>query len=468
MSDDLYALSAAELVARYRDRSLSPVEVAKSVFRRIAAVNEPVNAFVLLCEEEALASAKASEARWRKGAPAGPIDGVPTTIKDLLQMKGHPTRKGSLTAPDTPTEGSPAPDQLAASGAVIVGKTTTPEFGWAGVTHSRLSGITRNPWDTSKTSGGSSGGAAAAAALGMGALHLGTDGAGSIRMPSSFCGTFGLKPTAGRVPYAPISAVGACSCIGPMTRTVTDAALMMNTMTAFDPVDWNAVIPKAPNYLDGLEAGVRGLRIAYGPNLFGARIDPEVAESVRKAVRVLEKLGAKVEEVGETFANPRQPFEAFYFASLSKGYRSLSAAQREMLDPGYRRYAEKGMEVSLGDYLAAETYQAALGAEVATFLQDYELILTPQLALTAFEAGVEFPEGRGMTRWLDWSPLTYPFNFTGNPAASVPCGFDSNGLPISFQLVAKKHDDALILRAARAYESAHPFKMPAAPNPKKR
>lgn len=468
MADDLYALSAAQQVARYRDRSLSPVDVAKSVFRRIADVNASVNAFVLVCEAEALAAAKASEARWRKGAPVGPIDGVPTTIKDLLQMKGHPTRKGSLTTPDTPTEGSPAPDQLAAAGAVIVGKTTTPEFGWAGVTHSRLSGITRNPWNTSRTSGGSSGGAAAAAALGMGTLHLGTDGAGSIRMPSSFCGIFGLKPSAGRVPYAPISAVGACSCIGPMTRTVTDAALMMNAMSAFDPADWNAVVGKAPDYLNGLEAGVTGLRMAYSPNLFGVRVDPAIAKSVRDAARAFEKLGAKVEEVGETFASPRKPFEAFYFASLSKGYRALSAEQREMLDPGYRAYAEKGMEVSLADYLAAETHQATLGAEVATFFQDYELLLSPQLALTAFEAGVEFPSGRGMTRWLDWSPFTYPFNFTGNPAASVPCGFDAEGLPISFQLSAKKLDDALILRAARAFEAAHPFPMPPMPDPEKR
>lgn len=461
MADDLCMLSAADLVARYQARRLSPVEVARAVFQRIGKANGPVNAFVYTLEESALAEAKESEARWKKGAPLGPIDGVPATIKDLADIKGHPSYKGSSTTADTPVSAdSPAVALMRASGAVFVGKTTTPEFGWAGVTHSPKTGITRNPWNPAKTSGGSSGGAGVAAALGMGALHLGTDGGGSIRMPASMCGIFGLKPTTGRIPYYPGSAMLSCSAVGPMTRTVGDAALMMDVTAKIDARDWFGIPARAPSHRDGLEAGAKGLRIAYGPTLFGARPHAEIAAAVDGVAKLYRKLGAEVTDVGDFLKSPRKPYETFYVANLARLYRLMTDEQKAVVDPGFRAYVEDGLRVPIADYQDSIMAQIAFGAEVQQALVDYDLILSPQLILTAFEAGVEVPAGRGMTRWFDWAPYTYPFNFSNHPAASVPCGFDSSGLPMSFQLVGRKAEEALILRAARAYERERPFKMP--------
>jgi aspartyl-tRNA(Asn)/glutamyl-tRNA(Gln) amidotransferase subunit A len=463
MSDDLCMMSAVDLVAHYRARKISPAEVTRAVFERINKVNGPVNAFVYTLEASATAEAKASEARWKKGAPLGLIDGVPVTIKDLADIKGHPTYKGSRTAPETPVAAdSPAVALLRASGAVFVGKTTTPEFGWAGVTHSPRTGITRNPWNPAKTSGGSSGGAGVAAALGMGALHLGTDGGGSIRMPSSMCGIFGLKPTTGRIPYHPGSAMLSCSALGPMTRTVSDAALMMDVAAKTDARDWFGIPAPAPRHRDSLDVGARGLRIAYSPSLFGARPNAEIASAVADVAKLYDKLGAHVTDVGDFLKSPRKPYETFYVANLARLFRLMTDEQKAVVDPGFRAFAEDGLRVSIADYQDAIMAQIAFGAEVQQALVDYDLILSPQLILTAFEAGVEVPAGRGMTRWFDWAPYTYPFNFSNHPAASVPCGFDSSGMPMSFQLVGRKAEEALILRAAHAFERERPFTMPKA------
>ena len=461
MAGEIHDMSAAELVVAFAARKLSPVEAARAVFARIREANPRVNAFCYTLEEEALAQARASEARWRRAAPLGAIDGVPATIKDLADIAGHPTRKGSLSTDATPAaEDSPATARLRAAGAVLVGKTTTPEFGWAGVTHSPLTGITRNPWDRTKTSGGSSGGAGAAAALGMGALHLGSDGGGSIRMPAAFCGVYGLKPTTGRIAYHPASALLACTVVGPMTRSVTDAALMMDACSGPDARDWFAMAGRAPSNLLGLETGARGLRIAYSPGLFGAEPDAPVAKAVAEAARIFRKLGADVREVGEMFALPRKSYEIYYVANMARLFRGLSAARQAEIDPGLRAFAEEGLKVTLPEYQAAMASQAVFGAEVQQALVDVDLILSAPTLLTAFEAGVEVPAGHGMTRWFDWAPQVYPFNFSTHPAASVPCGFDPDGLPTAFQLVGRKGEEALILRASRAFERERPFAMP--------
>src|SRR5438552_9431916 len=285
--NDLAYMSAVLLLDLYRRRELSPVEATRLIFDRLDALQSRINAFCVMDRDGALAAARASEGRWLRGEATGRLDGVPVTIKDLMLMRGFPTLRGSrLVDPNQDwSEDAPATARLREAGAVILGKTTTPEFGWKALGDSPLTGITRNPWELSRTPGGSSAGAAAACAAGIGPLHLGSDGAGSIRIPCAFSGVFGLKPSFGRVPAYPLSAMGQLAHLGPITRTVADAALMLNVLSAFDHRDSYALPPEDRDYLDGLEDGVRGWRVAYSPTLGYARVDPEIAAAVAEAAR---------------------------------------------------------------------------------------------------------------------------------------------------------------------------------------
>src|SRR5580765_112846 len=295
-SSELCTRSAADLIDLYRTRRASPVEVTSAILQRIETLNPVLNAFCFVAPD-ALDQARRSESRWMRGAAQGALDGVPVSIKDLLLTAGWPTRRGSKTVdPAGPwLDEAPAVSRLRESGAVLLGKTTTPEFGWKGVTDSPLTGITRNPWNTAKTPGGSSGGGAAAVAAGMGPLTIGTDGGGSIRIPCAFTGLFGLKPSFGRVPAWPLSPFGTVAHVGPMTRTVADAALMLNVLALPDARDWHSLAYDARDYRTQLEDGVRDLRIAWSPDLGYAKVDPEVTAVVSKAVKIFEELGAKVE-----------------------------------------------------------------------------------------------------------------------------------------------------------------------------
>ncbi len=455
-------MSATALVEQYRARTLSPVEVTRAVLDRIAALNPRYNAFCLIDEERALRDAAASEQRWQSEQPAGLVDGVPATIKDLMLSKGWPTRRGSKTTDPGQSwdEDTPSVARLREHGAVFVGKTTTPEFGWKGVTDSPLTGTTRNPWNPQRTSGGSSGGAAVAAALGMGALHIGSDGGGSIRMPSGFCGTYGLKPTFGVVPAYPPSPMGTLSHHGPMTRTVADAALMLTIITAPDRRDWFAVDSAPCDYRGNLEQGVEGLRFAYSRNLGYAAVDTEVATLVDQAAQVFVARGAEVEEVDPGFADPVEILSVIWSVGCASLVAGLSAEQQEVMDEPILALAERGRGITAVELRQAEQAQEALGRRMRLFHQRYDLLITPQLPLTAFTAGLEFPAGRDMRRWWDWSPFTYPFNLTQQPAAAVPCGFTADGLPVSLQIVGDKFADGLVLRASRAFEARRPFEMP--------
>jgi len=414
--------------------------------------------------EGALAAARASEARWAKGAPQGLVDGVPTTIKDLVFAKGWPTRSGSLTTSTAPAaEDAPIVARLREHGAVFVGKTTTPEFGWKGVTDSPLTGITRNPWDTSKTPGGSSGGAVVAAALGMGALHTGGDGGGSIRIPAAFTGVFGIKPSYGRVPRYPTGAHGTLSHAGPIARTVADAALMLNVISEPDSRDWFALPYDDRDWRDGLEDGVAGLRIALSPALGHATVDPEVAALVEAAAKQFETLGAHVERADPGIADPIDIFIPHWYGGTAHSVRNYTKAQLDQLDPGLREIVELGRTVTLSDYFDAVEGRIALGIHMKRFHEKYDLLLTPTMPIPAFEAGRELPPGWRTDRWMSWSPFTYPFNLTQQPAASVPCGFTKAGLPVGLQIIGRMHDDVTVLRACRAYEREHPFTMPRAP-----
>ncbi|MFE3636309.1 amidase [Streptomyces cellostaticus] len=450
-------LTAVQLLDGYRKGEFGPVEATGQALERARRIQPEVNAFVRLLEEEALARARESQERWRRGEPAGLLDGVPVTVKDILLLRGHPTLRGSKAVSERGRwdEDAPSVARLREHGAVFLGKTTTPEFGWKGVTDSPLSGVTRNPHDPSRTAGGSSGGSAAAVALGAGPLSLGTDGGGSIRIPAAFCGIFGLKPTYGRVPLYPASAFGTLAHVGPMTRDAADAALLLDVIGGPDPRDWSALPAPALSFRAALDGGVRGLRVAYSPTLGGqVAVQPAVAAAVRRAVAGLAGLGAFVEEADPDFSDPVEAFHTLWFAGAARVTGHLPPHLRESLDPGLRDICVPGARASAQDYLAAVDVRMDLGRRMGLFHERYDLLLTPAMPLTAFEAGREVPPGSGLRRWTGWTPFTYPFNLTQQPAATVPVGTDGDGLPVGLQIVAARHRDDLVLRAAHALYGA--------------
>ncbi len=456
---ELAYVSAVDLVDRYRSGALSPVEATEAVLARVEAANDRVNAFCLVDADRALASARESQERWQRGEPAGPLDGVPVSIKDLILTAGWPTLRGSRTIdPAGPWElDAPCVARLRESGAVLFGKTTTPELGWKGVTDNPLTGVTGNPWDPAKTSGGSSGGSAAAVALGMGPLSVGTDGGGSVRIPGGCCGIVALKPTYGRVPHWPASPFGTLAHAGPMTWTVTDAALLLDVLAGPDPRDWSALPPPAGSYADGLDTGVAGMRVAASLDLGYVDVDPEVADAFAAAVAAFRELGAEVDEVDPGFADPVDAFHELWFPGAAKIVAALSDEQRALIDPGLDEIAAEGEEMSALDYLAGVAERMALGVRMGAFHRTYDLLLTPTLPLPAFAAGREVPDGSREPRWTSWSPYSYPFNMTQQPAATVPCGFTAAGLPVGLQVVGPRHADATVLRACRAFEQARPW-----------
>jgi aspartyl-tRNA(Asn)/glutamyl-tRNA(Gln) amidotransferase subunit A len=462
MSQDPCALSATDLLLQYRARKLSPVEALRAVLARVAQLNPVLNCFNLVDEKAALAAARASEARWQKGEPIGPLDGVPTSIKDIILTKGWPTLRGSKTvdAKGPWHDDAPAVARLREAGALLFGKTTTPEFGWKGVTDSPLTGVTRNPWNPRKTPGGSSGGSAAAVASGMGPLTVGTDGGGSIRIPCAFTGLFGLKPSFGRVPAWPLSPFGTVAHLGPITRTVMDAALMMNALTQPDARDWHALPWDKRNYFHGLEEGVTGLRIAYSPDLGYAKVDREIAALVKRAAKAFEDLGAKVEETDPGFEDQQDVFTLHWFPGAAYVVRGIPAAKRKLMDKGLLEVARAGERITLQQYQDAVARRGALGVLMNRFHEKYDLLLTPSLPLPAFDAGREVADVVKERRWTDWTPFSYPFNLTQQPAASIPCGLTKAGLPAGLHIVGPKYGDALVLRAARAYEKARPIALP--------
>jgi aspartyl-tRNA(Asn)/glutamyl-tRNA(Gln) amidotransferase subunit A len=457
---ELADCTAAELLQLYRTGQASPVEATSAVYARIDRYNAQINAFCHLVPEQAAEAAASSEARWRKGAPCGPLDGVPVSIKDIILTRGMPTLRGSHTVnPEQAWDvDAPATARLREAGAVILGKTTTPEFGCKGETNSPLTGITRNPWDTTKTPGGSSGGAAAAIAAHMGPLAVGTDGAGSVRIPASFCGNFGLKPSFGRVPAYPLSPFGTVAHLGPHTRSVTDAALMMNVLKQPDARDWTSLQYDPRDYLIGLNDGIRGLKIAFSPTLGYARnVHPEVAAAVQAAAQELQNLGAHVEQVDPGFEDPLDITTGLWFLGAWSIWNTLDAKQQAATDPDFRAEAEIGARLTTLQVQQLNLRRGALGAQMRQFMQQYDLLVTPTVSVPAFEARPAGHTPMDPQAMLGWTPFSYPFNLTQQPACTIPCGMTADGLPIGLQIVGPMFGDALVLRAARAYESARPI-----------
>ena len=460
-TDDVAYISATGLLDLYAKKALSPVEATRLLLERIDALQPRLNVFSIVDRDGALAAARQSEGRWEKVEPLGPLDGVPVTIKDLMLMRGFPTRRGSRMVEAQPdTEDAPATARLREAGAVILGKTTTPEFGWKALGDSPLTGITRNPWDTSRTTGGSSAGAAGACAAGIGPLHLGSDGAGSIRIPSAFCGLFGFKPSYGRVPQYPPSAMGLLSHSGPMTRNVADAALMLNVLCGADDRDTYA-LPRDPrDWRDGIEGGVAGWHVAYSPDLGYGAVDPEIAAAVAAAVRQFAALGATVEEVAPIFESPREVLLTLWRSGAARLMGGFAAERHGLADPGLVEEARDGERLSAVDYLDADAIRIALGRQMAAFHRNYDLLLTPMMPVPALPAGQDLNDPARERHWIDWSPFSYPFNMTRQPAASILCGLTKAGLPIALQIVGPIYADDRVLRAAQAFEKTQPERRP--------
>lgn len=463
---DLGMMDAGQLAALFRSGEASPLEATRAALARIDRFNDAVNAYVYVDREGAEQAAKASARRWGQGKPLSPIDGVPVSMKDLTEVAGMPARDGSLTTADAPCESDAPPARmLREAGAIFLGKTNTPEFGWKAVTDNRVFGATYNPWDTRLTPGGSSGGAAAAAALNMGVLHQGGDSGGSIRIPAAFTGVFGFKPTFGWTPQWPPATEPSLSHIGPLTRNVPDAARMLNVIGRYDYRDPYATRGQPDDWGVDMDCDLRGLRIAYSPDLGYAQVEPQIAARVREAAEKLQALGAEVEEVHPGFESPIEIFQKIWFTASLEVWSQSTEHERTLLDPGLVTNARIAERWSALDFFRALESRARLTQRLEHFNQKYHLLMTPSVSVSPFEANHEVPPGSGMRDWEEWAPFSYPFNLSQQPAASVPCGFTDTGMPVGFQLAGGKFDDIRVLRACHAFMQAHPPRFPAVPDP---
>jgi aspartyl-tRNA(Asn)/glutamyl-tRNA(Gln) amidotransferase subunit A len=459
---DLCFVSAVDLVEAVRTKAVSPLEVTRAVLDRIEQHNAQINAFCTPTPELALEQARQLESALMRGESLGPLGGVPISVKDLTAVKGVRTAKGSLLYADyVSDEDSPAVERVKQAGAIVIGKTNTPEFGWKGDSGNRVFGPTANPWDQSKTAGGSSGGAAAAVVTGMGPLALGTDGAGSIRIPASFCGAVGLKAQLWRVPIYPNSANEALGHLGPITRTVRDSALLLDVIAGPDERDRLSLPAYQGSFLRACEGDLRGLRVAWSRDLGYAAVDPEVAAICEAAAqRFASDLGCELEEAHPGFSDPIESELLLFYAGVGANLHNLSPEQLALLDPEMLRACQEETHgKSAIDWALAQMVRQELSLACQHFFQRYDLLLTPSIAVLPFGNGEEGPrelEGRALRRF-GWTPFTYPFNLTGQPALTIPAGWSESGLPVGLQIVGRRYDEASVLRAGAAFEQIQPW-----------
>ena len=460
-SDELCWLSATDLAALIRRRKVSPVEVVDAVLERIERLNPQLNAYVTVTADEARRAAKQAERELaRRRAALGPLHGVPFSVKDLVITKGVRTTFGTpLHADNVPTEDAPMVARLKAAGGIMIGKTNTPAFGWLGATHNLVFGETRNPWRRDRTPGGSSGGASAAVAAGLAPIAIGTDGGGSIRIPASFAGIFGHKPSFGRIPAYPASTVWSVSHIGPMTRTVADAALTMQVCAGPDERDPFSLPRDGANYVRGIRGSIKGLRVAYAEDLGNLiALDPEVRRATAKAARVFRELGCRVDNAAPRWPSPAECWYEIFCGGLGVRLQPFRDRRAE-IEPGLQQIMDRAAASPPGRYVQAWMERLAWWQHPRAFFERYDLLLTPTVACPPFALGLDHPREVAGTPVVPygWLPYTYPFNLTGQPAASVPCGFTHDGLPIGLQIVGRRFDDVTVLRAAAAFERERPW-----------
>ncbi len=458
MSDILWK-SALEIREMVRKKEISPVEVLDATLERLNEVEPKINAFLDVTEKQAREGAKQAEKAVMNGNGIGALCGVPLSVKDLIAVKDARLTFGSRALEDNVSSvDAPSVARARAAGAIIIGKTTTSEFGCKGVGDSPLTGITPNPWNLEKTPGGSSCGAAASIASGVTPFGFGTDGGGSVRIPSSFTGLFGLKAHFGRIPVFPTSATPTLAHVGPLTRTVRDAALLLQVAAGYDPRDPGSVSQEVPDFLAACEKPAKGLKIAWSPTLGYARPSEEVLEITEAAAKVFEELGCEVTEVETVMEEDPLPlFMAEFFAGAGTRLRPVLENSRDLLDPTVARVLEQALGQEMGEYYNTVFQRYDLRVKFAEFFEDYDLLLTPTLPVPAFGVGLEVPPGFNEENNLAWIYYTYPFNLTGLPAASIPAGFTKDGLPVGLQIVGAHLMETDILRAAAAFEEARPW-----------
>ena len=459
-NEELCFTPATELARRICDKSVSPVEITRAVLERVERLNPKLNAICTLTAESALDAARAAEFAVMRGDHLGPLHGIPVTIKDLAMTRGVRTMAGShVFSERLPEIDHLHVERLRAAGAISIGKTTVSEFGWSGVSRSPLTGITHNPWKQGMNAGASSAGAAVCAAAGFGPIHQGSDGAGSIRMPAGFCGVYGIKPSHGRVPYYPTPANGLISHVGPITRTVADAALMLQAMAGADDRDMTSLEAPPEDFTGKLDSGIAGLRVGFSPDLGYLKVDAEVAGPVKAAARVFEELGCKVEEVDPGWGDPTAMQHCLFAVTITAMWGDYVGRWGDRMDPGLVAIIEHGRMYSAVDYCKASAQRLAYYDKVRAFFERYDLLLTPTLSVAAFPAERLIPEhwAQHPWDWLRWAGFSFPFNLTWLPAATCPCGFTPAGLPVGLQIVAGRHRDLRVLQASRAFEQARPW-----------
>jgi len=458
---DLHWQPATTLARLIRQKKVSPVEVLGAILDRIDKLNPKLNAFVTLTIEQARREARAAErALTKRSATLGPLHGVPFSVKDLVITKGVRTTFGTpIYRDNVPTEDAPIVARLKAAGAVMLGKTNTPTMGWIGATHNPLFGITRNPWNLERTPGGSSGGASAAAAAGLGPLHVGTDGGGSIRIPASCAGIYGFKASYGRIPIHPVSGAWSLSHVGPMTRTVADAALMLNVCAGPDERDQYSLPAERVDYVKALGGSLKGWRVAWTDDLgFADCVDPEVSAVCARAARAFRELGCRVEEVQPGWPSPKEAWYEIFCGGIAARLAPYLDRRGE-IDAGLVRIIETTLRNGPTKYVQAWFDRLAWWQHPRAFFEKYDLLLTPTIACPPFPVGLDNPAeiaGRPVAPYA-WIPFTYPFNCTGQPAASVPAGFTANGLPVGLQIVGRRFADAAVLKASAAFERLRPW-----------
>lgn len=456
---DVCKLTISELAMHYAEGSLSPVEVTQAVLARAHAIQDRYNAFSWIDDSMALNDAREAEKRWRSKVPLSPLDGVPTTVKDVLAVKGSVISYGSRAFGGVcGDEDAPAVQRLRGAGAVFAGITTSPEFGWKGVTDSPGFGSTLNPWDPSLTAGGSSGGAAVAASTGAGYAHVGTDGGGSTRIPAAFCGIVGFKPTFGQVAMFPPSAFGSLSHVGPMARTVADVALMFRYMRGRDIRDWTQPGVFDMSNGDGcISVGLKNLRIGYWSKPENGLIQQSVQLVVSQAIRNISSAGAIVEEVSLPCEEVQIIFEQHWFAAAAAKVASIPAEFRGCLDPGLLGIADLGKTMA-GDLVTAQLRRADFGRQMDLLLSQHDFLISPAVGVEPFAHGHEVPQDSNLSRWTDWAGFTYPINLSQQPACVIPCGFTESGLPVGMQIVGARGRDFEVLAFAELLEqSVSPF-----------
>jgi len=454
-------MPAVEMAEAIKTRRLSPVEIMDAVLSRIDRLNPKVNAYCTLVAESARKQAREAETMVMRGEELGPLHGVPVSIKDLIFTEGIRTTAGSRIYQNfIPQQDAIVVERLKAAGAIITGKTNTSEFGYVAITNNRLFGATSSPWNLECNAGGSSGGAAASVALGMGSLAIGSDGGGSIRIPASFCGVFGFKPSFGRVPQYPgFPGWETLSHTGPITRTVKDAALAMEVIAGRDDRDHFSLPDTELRCLPFLDAGLRGLKIAWSEDLGFATVDTRVLEITRAAVKAFSTLGSTVEAASPDVGSPEKSFSTVVGVSLAAVLQDKLEEWREQIDPVLARFIERNKDRLATEYAEARMEHVEYWNGMRSFFEKYDLLLTPTVAVPPLELGrIGVREINGVNvSPLGWMPFTYPFNITGQPAASVPCGWTDNGLPIGLQIVGRRFDDVTVLRAAAAFEQVSPW-----------